>query len=192
MDEPPARALHRIGPFASAATVGSCRKTPGEHAGSLVRVGSENGHLVRRTQGGSLRVHRLGQLDRAGVEAAAREARRHRAAVRAAPLVRQSADPGGRVDHGAGGEPGHSPQMTLTTYAHVIDELRGALGFPLKRRSRGRGTLSLSVATGVCCESPRMSVIGTPVDHTSTIENNKRSRNPALRAGSSAVRAADS
>jgi hypothetical protein len=25
-------------------------KTPGEHAGSLVRVGSENGHLVRRTQ----------------------------------------------------------------------------------------------------------------------------------------------
>jgi hypothetical protein len=25
-------------------------KTPGEHAGSLVRVGSEIGHLVRRTQ----------------------------------------------------------------------------------------------------------------------------------------------
>jgi hypothetical protein len=34
--------------------------------------------------------------------------------------------------------------MTLSTYAHVIDELLGTRDYPLSRRSRGRGAMSLS------------------------------------------------
>jgi Phage integrase, N-terminal SAM-like domain len=45
----------------------------------------------------------LGKLDRSRVEAPSRQARGHRAALWAKALVCQSANPGGRIDHRAGG-----------------------------------------------------------------------------------------
>ena len=51
-------------------------------------------------------------------------------------------------------ELGHSPQMTLNTYAHVIDELRGAPRLPAERRSRRRADKSTAVGRGRCCSRP--------------------------------------
>jgi hypothetical protein len=87
---------------AAPAFVGGCRETTGEHAGSPLRVGSENGHLVRRTQavrcedvlhGGSeapsasvLRVSSNGFIRQPHAEAAAGEVARRSASVRVSRL----------------------------------------------------------------------------------------------------------
>ena len=90
-------------------------------------------------------------------------------------------------------ELGHSPHMTLTTYAHVINELRGTPPFTGHRGGRERAARGRpGGGEDRPYRGPRMTTNGILADHPSTIDVKPTRRNPALRAGSSAVRAVDS
>jgi hypothetical protein len=60
-------------------------------------------------------------------------------------------------------ELGHSPQMTLNTYAHVIDELRGAPRLPTEQEiARARSDIAQREYPRLTARRPLMSSLGSP------------------------------